>query len=1476
MKLYFDFYNDAGQTKYIYLNNINNKLNINLDKFNMTAHIDEELDLNYKKITDYFLVIEKEVNGTYILEKKINGSYNSGTISYENCNFDDIVSNSSSYKLYFQFHEGGVIVYNGKDKPFLINLKTKCEDFDVDIYDSIMIDEYYEIQKIDTELSSITFKMSIINNKNFNNYKYFYVFSSAMEENFEHEYKILTENEIEIIEPISIASFSKGVTYLHFYLKDTFDNISHRIFKITTKQNTLTLFEIINKEINLVKDEIFSIFYKSRNIKSVTPVIETVSESEEKKIYVSKKNIGTLDLNKNVLTFKLSDYFEEDFSNNKLFLYFQLNENKNDVSNKMLLLIDSVPPEISITNFQDNYKLITNDESFVEIVGQIKDENFFYLGNNKQKMDLKKAKHYLIVYSEYNIYSVLFDGVNEKKEFLKYSNFYVVESLSETFTIYDKDDSVVPVDNYTYINDFTKNGFKNLYIFLDESELSQYEINIIEHQNGLKIKGDIIPFISKQEFSKFTSIYYIKCEINNDINNTCLFDVGVEDFGYSFLPKINYSNISCNLTNKKEAILNFNLTNLIIIKSNQDIEVTKFKSNKIVQNLKTTTFEELSFLPISLSNDEFFSLDGEFMYWDDTLNSYPYEEIYSQPILKDKENVVLNYRNYSVTELDKDLYTFNFITSIEDGINEFKLEYSDIVDNKKIVEFTVEKNTKKINVVIDELFNKNFNKFQSSENSYELSTNRSSINIKFIIENETLDKIKKDTYLIIKNDTVYKKQKILNESGKRVVYIEFQNQNIKQENNQFFVYYDNEVKENISFKLKNIQTLTLNTISKFISGFNQYYLKYEIDEFAKIKVTSSNKNIICSIQPENKIIKIVRINSNDFLEKSDISILVTDQHNLYTPIKQTVSAIFYNDNIINTYHIDDMVNYYIINQQFNLKISSLYTDKIEYIKFYDKLEADIFKRNKFAIFDSDDSSTFIIKNIVTPIIPSSLEISIKVKDEDLIINKRLFEDDKISLYEEKNNFVINYIKDNRFNVRIFNKEKNHLFIKKIEIYNNDKLLDTIENVEFNNKEYNKEYYYNLDNFDGEAKITTKIYNKFEKLIFINSELVNFDPVSVECWLKDFKEYNVLKQSDLNNIVLESNLTDGEYWLTIKEITGMKKTIKLKLGNNSFTCDNGQYLFEVYYKKYNYLKKTAVYNVELINDNEDYIDYTKEYSRFLNINQIFVHKNINTPFKYLNPVLLHFHNKQLIKTYHPDFFVNNKICFSINKYIGNNLYIYKDVKIEKRFEEYNKEVFDNNQQFEIFSLHTDEKALFYDNKKSMIILDKLENIKFKTIGVDKMIIETSRVTSKIERYLIDNVENVLFKEFIPCKVSFYNHNNFIKEIKFEIPDDEFDKIEFPHFSSPFKSNDNKTYIYPIRIKNSSNDIKVVNFSIKHKLKHFLYNYVKDIAILSDVHNLNIDKFIEKYTIEYYDIFKNNDIQELKKYLKEKILEEKWRK
>ena len=1473
MKLYFDFFNDK-ETKYIYMNETNNYLNINLSNFNLSVHLSNDLGIDYSDITDFFLVIEKDINGIYTLEKRISGNYNSSTgiVDYINCNFDDIISNTAAYRLYFQFNEGGIITYNGKDKPYFINLKSKCEEFNMEIYDSILIEDYYEIQNIDIDIPSITFKVSIINNKNFNNYRYYYTFKNTISnKDINIEYKTLSENSIVITEGVGTEYFKDDITYLHFYLKDTFDNVSYKVFKIATKQNTLTLFEILNTEVNIKPDEEFSIFYNMRNVESIKSVIKVINEQNATNTYVSKETIGTYDKNKNIISFKLSDYFEENFDNSDLKLHFILNNNEKNISNEMLIYIDSIAPVIDITNFnEDNYKLITSDENVTDVIGKIQDSNFFYLGNNRQKIELSKAKHYLIIYSENNdIQFVSFGEEDKKYELLKYSKYYIVESLSETFIIYNKNGDIVTSSEYTFVNDFVSDNLKNIYILLDKRKLSNYELNIIENQGGLKVKGsEFLSIIKKQEFNSFADLYYIKIQIDKTATKVFSFDVGIDDFGYSFLPKINYSNISCNLTNKKEIVADFEYCNFIAIKSNTDLDIAKFTDSKIIYKSKTITCGELTFTAISLNNEEFFSQDGEFMYFDENLNSFPFEEIYSKPKILDKNKHEIECLNYKVSEIDKNSYSFSFNIKIEDGINRNTLEYNDIIGNKSSVDFIVEKNCNPIVIEIDELYNKSFDKFEISNNNYELTTNKKVINVKLVIKNETLNNINNDAFVIIKSDKTYKKQKILKEIDQRVVYFELSN--LTDDKEIFNVYYNNDVKESIVFSVVNKPSLILNVEPSFITGFNYYYLKYSTDKFSNIKLEYDNKNFICNLKKD--MVEIIRTNNGNFLEKIKLDIIASDKYNLFPTVTKTISGTFYNSSIVQDYSINSLHNHKIIEQQFDLTIKSYDNDYIEYIKYYDSLEVDIFKRNKYALYDKE-KDIYVIKDIVTPIIPSYLDISIKIKDEDLIINKRLYEEDLISLYEEKNNLITSYVKEEeKLHISISNKEEDQIKYNKLEVYNNGILIETFLDIEFDKKNKTKDYYFDLDLFSGVCDITIKLFNSFDKISFIDTQLINFDNiVNLDCYLNGLSDFNVMTVSQLKNIELSTEIENGSFYLIIKDIIGDSKEMKIVKGINSIELSPSQYLFELFYKNNNYIKKMSTYNIEVIEDNFNYINYSLDYSKYLKVETIFIRKEINTNFRILEPRIIHYCNDELIGIYEPIFY-DDYVEFSIEKNIGINRFIYSDNYLKFEMEPYTKVIEYETQDFKIFAVHTDNQSLFFSPDSASITLDSLENLYFKTKNADEMLIKTNRVRTNIPKVLIDNVENTLFKEFIPCTLEFYKNKTLYKTISVNVQKDE--KIRIPFFNTTIKTAADRINLV---IKNNSRSIlrSYKPMFVKHKQKHFLYSYIKNISILKGKSNFlkmsvsEQEEYLRLLCIEYFNKFKNNDISELKKFIKNKM-------
>ena len=207
--------------------------------------------------------------------------------------------------------------------------------------------------------------------------------------------------------------FKDGFTYLHFCLKDNFNNVNYKKYKITTKNNTFTSMYILENEfkINSLEDNI-NIFFESRNVEKLKPIIQY--KDKDNLVQKEGTEIGTFNNNKKFFILNLKTIFGE-IKEKTLELFFVLNNKKELISNKCLIKIDDVKPEIEM----NNYFLIKDEKTnSLKIEGKIKDDNLFYIGENVKVIN--PVKNFLLIYSDKNLQKIKFE--NEEKEDLEKFN----------------------------------------------------------------------------------------------------------------------------------------------------------------------------------------------------------------------------------------------------------------------------------------------------------------------------------------------------------------------------------------------------------------------------------------------------------------------------------------------------------------------------------------------------------------------------------------------------------------------------------------------------------------------------------------------------------------------------------------------------------------------------------------------------------------------------------------------------------------------------------------------------------------------------------------------------------------------------------------------------------------------------------------------------------------------------------------------
>ena len=112
--------------------------------------------------------------------------------------------------------------------------------------------------------------------------------------------------------------------------------------------------------------------------------------------------------------------------------------------------------------------------------------------------------------------------------------------------------------------------------------------------------------IISQEQLVFDNVILLKVTLSPTATGTLEFDLGVDGLEYSFLYHLNNSNISLEMNNKKQLILDFKNTELIISKS-EKTNILKYNNSKILSKKVGIFNGYINLLGISYNKEKFVS-----------------------------------------------------------------------------------------------------------------------------------------------------------------------------------------------------------------------------------------------------------------------------------------------------------------------------------------------------------------------------------------------------------------------------------------------------------------------------------------------------------------------------------------------------------------------------------------------------------------------------------------------------------------------------------------------------------------------------------------------------------------------------------------------------------------------------------------------------------------------------------------------------
>lgn len=1337
-------------------------MNSKFNNFNIKIDM-SDFDVNHLDISEYKLTVEKKMNGTYIFFNSFVGQID---VVQKQILFNGILDKTDNtnvgYRFHLTFYSGGISIFEGSKYSFEITVKNECEDFYIEVDNSICIGDDVELQE-DDEIENITFDVNVNNNSKNNTLMYWYDF--GYEEDVKpKEFKVFGEKTKKFDYVISKPIFKNDFTYLHFYMKDSFNNIRYKKVKILTKKNVNELLEIISGDIYLNDlNHEFCLFYRSKNINEVKVKLYTITNNDSEENYVGKKTIGFRDLEDEFISINLSDHFD-DIENilkksKEIKMTFLLNSSEKESLNSINIFYDYSSPEIFL-DLDDNYLLKKENVEYVKISGKVVDKNLFFIGGDIKKYDFNDVNNYCLIKSDIDITHIELNNGSKIKP-IKLGKYYVASLNDKIYAIYHKTEKLT---NVLMLDDFCSKDEKVLFVNIDKKKLNTYEKNLLDN-NLLLLKGDIEGHIVSQNTYDIGNHYLIKAIVNAEFTDNVKFDIGISEFNYSFLKYIDDNSVSCELRRNKTLNMDFDSSRLVFIKTNKPIQFQKFSKDEMLTSKSSIIIDDVSFVPISLSNSSFFTCKQSHIFFDDVLNNKPVDNVFTYPTITSND-INIEFKNYKMSKIEKEIFSFEFDVQVKFGVNELKITFEDILKNKQSKDFIIEIQDKDVEVIIDESYLEDA--IITEEKDYKvLNTKKESLTVKLIIKNQTHMQRQSEKFLILSSGRGNSKYKIINEKNVSYCYIDLYNYNEK----NCDVFYDSinsDVKLNI--KLNKIDFLKLDCPSETITGMTNYYIPLKKDNFSLLTIEHTNaEKITCEYVEKdgNSFIQVNRLDNKNFIEESYINIKAFDNKNIFNGISKDISITFYNDTLIADAYIQPqfIINDEIFSNSINIEIKTFEKEYIDTISYYDLLELDFYKRKKKAEYKGD--GIYVIKNIITPIVPTPIDVEISLKTKkQIVITKRLFNDAFISLKENEEDVSLAYEMNNsKLDIVIKNKGKKSLNIKSAFLLLDGKITKEYKDIKIDStKTHTIEL--PIKQLYGHKQISFKIINEYGTKIIFPDELVNIKRNISSCAIKGFGKYNLLDVSESNIIDIIKEDDNIDLSLIIVDLYGIKTKYNVNDGiNNINHLEPG--LYEYYLVDDSTGTEIVNYHVEISHDKTSLIQSKNNgYLKYDFVKDIVLENLSSIPMEELDPKLLYYLNDNFIKVCTPNWINERNMQFTIDKKHELNKYVYKDSFIEKTLPIVKISKPDNLKS-KVYNFNTKDESAFYI-KDNCVNVERQVPVYFTAENLKYMKILSKPINRWFTKSIINDEENMIPFAFIPCEVKFFNVNNEeVKELKLDI-------------------------------------------------------------------------------------------------------------
>ena len=1435
-KLNLHFYEEGKGFLDVIRNSTQTFMKVN-KKFFIARGFTEDLGgVNFAAVTEGFAVLKRKINSTDSVElsrkklsiDKVNGFYSVPEMELRDVE-DPLYQSGVKYELYVEFYSGGILTYKNTNQPVLVEYSKAIPTHVVTVLEAEKKDVIFDLFSSSEDLVNIKFFFEFISKTlDLREYRYAcMVKTDSAAVDFQNE-EYLTFSSYRQDFDVALESINGVVGvkefYIHFNVLDNAGNEVYEVVKLLCSDSTESIITLTNSAplfFDATDRRIELSFQKNASAQYARPALyflgETVQGVISDTVFTmgNYEDEGLLVLDDLFSVFPLGPdnatpigIFLESLDFKGLEVALLVCDAGGAVVDALVesrakLIYDNSGPSVSLFSDTSKYFLDAGDEELT-INGSFEEENFGYFGlgasiyrydgDNKRFTMLLESDETLVKLSNGTSERLLsFAGETEGKK-------YYYAELTEVELGLGYTPRLVGGAEATGVNgliDYADPGKKKLAFVIKKSSLTLSERNAAEN-SYICISGDLAPMLDNTMFSQFADMYVLIAQVDEEASGLVNFDIRIGSSAAFLDNKINQSNCSARLTDDKMLDLSFDSFSMYLDGSGEESEVydncTGFLSSsrklfKIVDGKLSFKFfsfdsEAFRFLTIGTGGSQTYRLLSP------TCFESMAEDIFTKPQLK-IEDMVMEYSKCVLTKTSDNTYSFSVSFVPEYGGNSYSIVFSDKYGKSGSADFTVEKkqsdrtlrlNLSESTVVAD------------ASDTLRCKAGSAIVCLDVLDEWEDADMAAKSVKMDFGGSIKFSNVA----DGK--VYFELDG--VKDEAVDCTFTFDTSLKPSFECSIHKSDRILVSLTGDLYTPSASALLNYTVDDFADVFVSSDNKEYFYVYEADGTV-KVEKTKEFTGVKMVNVRLDASDPNGLLPTETLNSSVHFYNSDVISDAQIivDGFVNGFVrpvVSTNFDVSIEFLDNSLIEYVYIVDKNEYNYGNKKKYGTLSG---SSFLVKNMVTPVVSESLDVNIKFVGLDFEVSKTIFADG-IPVETEKNEYFLEIsdagdvdhvtyvVSSKKYTKKVDGEYLDFNYLKAVEFYMNGNRIDYLDqDVEFDT--LSKSFSVGLPAYSGSLNtFSVKLVDAADRVYYLGPVYKRLNINGIKIGIRGLDDFNIKSLEELETFdfyVEDSPFEDYSLQLEVTDRNLNKSTYDITAGTsvNTFVKSEGVYTLVLLFKHRRTSVRSQDYYIEVKREPRNYIGFENPWVEQIEGVNTVVLSNSSVFYKGFDfsPRLSHYVDGSLKRVVSPEKGLN--YTFKITKDFGLNSYVYSDRFIDSLEIFSFEKTSDSKMKPELVEFTVKNDNIYRINGDEFILEDrghcyfKLKNTFGKSVGIIKDGLA----------YVLDYTDGDSFTvtgDTLPCTIKLYEDGKEYQGFSFSISVNEVcDAIDFrlPVVSTP---------------------------------------------------------------------------------------------